>query len=99
MRDSHASRVTKNVLVLHHICGGEYLFFFVTVYFVWDFGQTTGRMCGSLNLLGRPKVFCCLEAFLGRCPTVMHNIIRSWKTEGVNTLSSVCASCIIGVVK
>jgi len=72
---------------------------FVTVCFVWDFGQTTDRMCGSLQLLGRPKVFCCLEAFLGRCPIVMYNIMCSWKTEGVNTLSSVCAFCIIGVVK
>jgi hypothetical protein len=99
MRVSHASRVTKNVLVLHHICGGEYTLIFVTVCFVWDFGQTTDRMCGSLQLLGGPKVFCCLEAFLGRCPIVMYNIVCSWKTEVVNTLSSVCASCIIGVVK
>ena len=61
---------------------------------------TDHRMCSSFKLLGRPKVLCCFEAFLGRCPIVMHDILCcSCKTKSVNNLSNVCASRIVSVMK
>jgi hypothetical protein len=62
MRDSHASRVTKNVLVLHPICGGEYTFFFFRDSLFWTdhrsnmwYFETAGTSEGLLLFGSLPR--------------------------------------------
>jgi hypothetical protein len=91
-------------LTCHEKCSGfaPHMWRWVHAYlydcFVWDFGQTTNGVCSSFKLLRHPRILCYFETFLGRC--VIYSILYcSYKTEGVNTILSVRASCIIGVVK